>query len=272
MKRFISVVLAVLFMLSLSACGNNVVKEVETAIDKITTASQSEKAAAVTAAQEAYNKLTDKQKESVKNNDVLKKALIFVLASEAYNYIEQAYTITERFGSDLYEAWRLGIYEDDEILDGGVNYLAKELSLSESELADGVAYTLITSFGEDWDSTSEEDKDLYRKNTTAVFKIFEDSLFSFCVQIVSSAYVVNGEAEDAKNALDSAKTDMKEMSDKYSDYEHYSSLKGYYTTTNAFFEFCQNPTGSFNQVVDTMNNYRNDARSYRNDLNYIFTD
>lgn len=57
-----------------------------------------------------------------------------------------------------------------------------------------------------------------------------------------------------------------------SNYEHYSNLKGYYTTTNAFFEFCQNPTGSFAQVKDTINNYKNDARDYRNDLAYIFED
>ena len=65
---------------------------------------------------------------------------------------------------------------------------------------------------------------------------------------------------------------MKDMSLQYSDYEHYPNLKGYYTTTNAFFEFCQNPTGSFEQVKDTINKYRNDARSYRNELAYIFED
>ena len=65
---------------------------------------------------------------------------------------------------------------------------------------------------------------------------------------------------------------MKTLSEKYSDYEHYPALKGYYTTTDAFFDFCQNPSGSFEQVKTTINDYRNDCRSYNKDLNYIFED
>ena len=72
--------------------------------------------------------------------------------------------------------------------------------------------------------------------------------------------------------MEEAKAEMKEMSEKYSDYEHYPNLKGYYTTTNAFFAFCQNPTGSFEQVKTTINDYRNDARSYKSDLDYMFED
>lgn len=273
MKKVISILLVLGLVLSFTACGNSSVKDVEKAIDKITEASKEEKATAVKAAEEAYNALSDKQKENVKNNDVLKKAMIFVLASEAYDNVEIAYNITEQFGSDVYEAWRLGIYDDDEILDDGVKYLAKELSLSESELADGVAYTIIVEIlNQDWENASKEDKDKYRKDTDVVFYMFKDSLFSFCVRVVSNAYKANGKTDIVQTALDKAKADMKEMSEKYSDYEHYSSLKGYYTTTNAFFEFCLEPKGSFNQVVDTINGYRNDARNFRNDLAYIFSD
>ena len=88
--------------------------------------------------------------------------------------------------------------------------------------------------------------------------------------VVSNAYKVNGKVDEAKNALDEAKAQMKELSEKYSDYEHYPNLKGYYTTTSSFFDFCQNPTGSFEQVKDTINDYKNEARDYISDLDYIF--
>ena len=65
---------------------------------------------------------------------------------------------------------------------------------------------------------------------------------------------------------------MKELSSDYSDYEHYPALESYFTNTLAFFDFCQNPEGSFEQVVETFNNYRNNAREYFFDLNYIFED
>ena len=65
---------------------------------------------------------------------------------------------------------------------------------------------------------------------------------------------------------------MKGLSDNYSDYEHYPALKGYFTTTMAFYDFCRNPEGSFEQVVETFNNYRNNARESFFDLNYVFND
>lgn len=195
----------------------------------------------------------------------------FEVSKVAYDNIDIAYEITEKFGSDLYEAWRLGIYEDDEILDDGVAHLAKELSLSEDELKDGLAYSIAQLTNTDWSELSDEDKATLVENADIFFDMVEDDdLFTFCVSIVVGAYTVNGKVEEAQNALDTAKSQMKELSEKYSDYEHYPTLKEYYTTTSSFFDFCQNPTGSFEQVKDTINDYKNRARDYINDLDYIF--
>ena len=100
----------------------------------------------------------------------------------------------------------------------------------------------------------------------------EDGFWEFCVDAICCAYIMNGNADEAQAALDAAKTQMKELSQEYSDYEHYPNLKGYYTTTSSFFDFCLNPSGSFEQVKDTINDYRNDAREYISDLDYIFED
>ena len=196
----------------------------------------------------------------------------FEASKAAYDNIDIAYEITEQFGSDIYEAWRLGIYDDDEILDDGADHLASELSLSADEIRAGVAYTVAGFLGEDWDTMSEEDKNKYIDNADSFFEAMEDDLFSFCVVAVSNAYVVNGKVEEAQTALDAAKAQMKELSSEYSDYEHYPNLKGYFTTTSSFFDFCQNPTGSFEQVKDTVNDYKNEARDYISDLDYIFED
>ena len=194
----------------------------------------------------------------------------FDASKVAYDSIDIAYEITEQYGSDIYEAWRMGIYDDDEVMDKGVKHLATELSLSEEELELGVAYTLADLFDEDWESMSEEEKKSYGEDSEIYFYLMEDDLFSFCVMVVSNAYKVNGKVDEAQAALDEAKSQMKELSDKYSDYEHYPNLKGYYTTTSSFFDFCQNPTGSFEQVKDTINDYKNEARDYISDLDYIF--
>lgn len=197
----------------------------------------------------------------------------FEASKDAYDNINIAYEITEQFGADIYEAWRMGIYEDDEILENGVGYLASELNLSEDELVTGVAYCVNEIMGEnDWEDLPESEKEAYLSTTDMYFRLFEDDLFSFCVMAVTGAYQANGKIEEAKAALEAAKQEMKELSDKYSDYEHYPNMKGYYTTASSFFEFCQNPTGSFEQVVNTINDYKNEVRDYKSDLDYLFED
>ncbi len=191
----------------------------------------------------------------------------FEASKEAYNNINTAYEITENFGSDIYEAWRLAIYEKDEVLDGGTAYLSSELSLSEEELNDGVAYMTLE---DEWENATEEQKSAARDSADLYFSLFEDDLFSYCVILVTNAYKANGKVSEAETVLEEAKEQMKTLSEKYSDYEHYPNLKGYYTTTSSFFDFCENPTGSFEQIKTTINDYKNEARDYINDLDYIF--
>lgn len=201
------------------------------------------------------------------------KKKAFALSKQAYTDINAAYEDTEIFGTDIYEAWYLGIFEDDEVLDGGCRYLASELSLSEDELKDGVAYFAISMTNDTtWETATDEEKEKLRGLSDNIFLMYKDDLYSLCVQLVADAYVVNGKVAEIQEYLDSAKSQMKDLSDKYSDYEHYPNLKGYYTTTNAFFDFCQNPTGSFEQVKTTVNDYKNSARNYKNDLSYVFED
>ena len=199
------------------------------------------------------------------------KAKAFSASKEAYTNITAAYDITSDFGSDIYEAWRMGIYDKDEILENGVEHLDSELNLSEDEIKNGVAYAINSVMGDDdWEAITAEDKETYRSIADTTFTIFEDNLFTYCVLIVTGAYTANGKTAEAQEALDKAKAQMKEMSEKYSDYEHYPNLKEYYTTTSSFFDFCQNPTGSFEQVKNTINDYKNNARNYKSDLDYIF--
>jgi len=193
----------------------------------------------------------------------------FEASKAAYDNIDIAYEITEQFGSDIYEAWRLGIYDDDEVLADGAAHLATELSLSADEIRAGAVYVL---YQDEWDTMSEEEKEELIGTADLLFSYMEDDLFSFSVMAVSNAYVVNGKVDEAQTALDAAKAQMKELSSEYSDYEHYPNLKGYFTTTSSFFDFCQNPTGSFEQIKETVNNYKNEARDYISDLDYIFED
>lgn len=192
----------------------------------------------------------------------------YEVSKEAYEQIDVAYEIIEQYGSDIYEAWRLGIYEDEDM---SIELLDSELYLSEDEIREGIVYVYLTFEDEDgYINATEEEKEEFEELCDGFFTIFEDDLFSACVWVVTGAYQANGKIEEAEVAIESAKVQMKTLSEEYSDYEHYPNLKEYYTTTSAFFDFCQNPTGSFEQVKETINEYRNDAREYISDLDYIF--
>lgn len=194
----------------------------------------------------------------------------YELSKQAYENISIAYEITDQYGTDIYEAWMMAIYDADEVMSDGVDYLVTELSLSADELREAVVYTMVDIIGENWETTSDAQKEALKDRADEVFAVVEDDLFTFCVSVVTNAYKLNGKAEEAENALEEAKAQMKELSVDYSDYEHYPNLKEYYTTTSSFFDFCNNPTGSFEQIKETLNDYKNDARDYISDLDYIF--
>ena len=86
----------------------------------------------------------------------------FEASKAAYDNIDIAYEIIEQYGSDIYEAWRMGIYDQDEI-------------------RAGEAYYVATILDQDWDTMSDEDKNLFIDNADSFFEIMEDDLFSFCV-------------------------------------------------------------------------------------------
>ena len=203
----------------------------------------------------------------------IKTKKAFETSKEAYNNIEAAYEIIDAMDHDIYEAWRAGIYDDDEIESGGVSSLAKKLSLSESDLKKGLTKAIM---GNDYDTQSAEDIQYIEDNLDILLKVCDDkmgiSLFTLCVNGVVEAYKLNGKADEAQKNLETAKGLMKTLSNDYSDYEHYPALKDFYTTTSSYYDFCVNPTGTFEQLKSTLEDYRNKERDYKSNLDYIFED
>ncbi len=190
----------------------------------------------------------------------------FDISKVAYDNVNDAYALTEVFASDIYEAWRLGIYEKEKV---DLEFLARKLKLRESELEAGVVYALAIESGLDPENLSNEDKTTLEDYVDLYF-YGRESKFSACVNAVVGAYKANGKLSKAKKAMDDSKTNMKKLSEEYSDYEHYPKLKEFFTTEKAFLEFCENPTGSFEQVTTTINDYKNDVRECKSDLDFIF--
>ena len=205
---------------------------------------------------------SDAEKIALRSKEAFEKS------KEAYDKVNEAYATVSNFGSDVYNAWKEGIYSEDKMT---LSYLAGETSLSLEDLKAGFVYYHNE---EKWETMSEAEKKSLMNDAESTFKLYVkygyNSVFSACVGIVSGAYEATGKTRDTQALLDDAKTIMKELSANYSDYEHYPSLKGYYTNAVSYFEFCKDPEGTFEQVKTTIEEYRNKARNFEGDLNYIF--
>lgn len=189
----------------------------------------------------------------------------FATSKEAYDKLTSAYQAVDTYASDIYNAWYGGIYDDDEL---SFSYMSRKTSLTVPELQEGLVYLIL---GDEYESTDEAKKDSYRNESMfdAMLSFYTQE-FAFCTDLVNAAYEVSGKQGEIQTQLDESKTLLKSLSTDYSDYEHYPNLKNLYTTVNAFFEYCCDPTGSFEQSKTTINDYRNQARGYMNDLEFIF--
>ena len=184
----------------------------------------------------------------------------FAKSKEAFDHIITAYIAANEFSQDIYEAWFQGVNNSKDFdQDSEMAAFADEMHIELIYIEQAVANLLGA------ESYSNGDWSLLPY-------LYNNSHFSAWVSVISEAYKCSGKADLIKEDLNAAKDLMKQLSDAYSDYEHYPTLKEFFTNTLAFFDFCCNPEGSFEQVKDTFNNYRNNAREYFFDLNYVFGD
>lgn len=186
----------------------------------------------------------------------------FNKSKEAFDLVSEAYIETNKFSEDIYEAWFQGVHNKSDFdKEYELSYFADEMHIDLASIEQAIANlsggTSYVYTNYDWEYLP---------------KLYNGSYFSAWVSVISEAYKCSGKADEIREMLVSAKALMKELSDEFSDYEHYPSLKKFFTNELAFFDFCCNPEGSFEQVVSTFNDYRNVAREYFFDLNYVFED
>jgi hypothetical protein len=129
MKKVAVFVMITLLCFTLHGCKSKAVKETEQAIDAIGIVTL-ESEAAIRQAQKMYEFLTDGEKVKVSNRMVLADALETYAAAVAayqeeqlqkqreeivsiYTALKEAADLLDKQGTDLYEAWRVAIYDSE---------------------------------------------------------------------------------------------------------------------------------------------------------------
>lgn len=170
---------------------------------------------------------------------------------KAYDELVKASDICEEMGDVIYNAWYFAIYEAD---DYGKSMILSEfcdvVGLTESEIKAGAAQVLP-------------------ENLVSVVYVYLGE-FDYAVNIVIAALEENGTVDKLDTALANAKAELKTMTQEYSDYSEYPTLKSLYSKTDSYATFLKSPTGSFQQLKTTIENYENDIRTCRSDLAFIF--
>lgn len=297
MKRVISLGLALIICLSLCACGKSEavvkVEELISAIGEVSVESKS----AIDAAQEAFNALPEEEKAEVENYYVLVEShdtfkqlekieeqrlleeaekAIKNNAKEAYENIKSAWTVADKIGTGIYNVWHGWVWEKEEMSSGGLQFFADKASITLDEIVEGFSARnyvneQFAKTGVNWNDISEADKGFYRDATVEAFeKASRSRQYAGMGDVLWGtvySFMLNGDIYEAQTLLESAKQGLKELP---ADYEYYSALKDFYTTTSALVDFCASPSGSLDQYKVLLNDYRKEARDYMNDLDFVF--
>lgn len=181
-----------------------------------------------------------------------KEAVTYNNSKLAFSKLNDSASILSRAMSDIYDAWKWGIYDwnDSESASTNAENLQKEVSIN-----------LDLGAGEDSSA-----------RYLVVRAIFYESDWQGCVDLVVDSYEASGLYQEVETLLSEAQAALKTVSESNADYQYYPTLKQYYSKLQAMFEFVKSPTGSFEQLKTTMNDYANDIRTYQGDLSFVFAD
>ena len=177
-------------------------------------------------------------------------------AKTAYNYLTQAHELCIDVSDSIYGAWYFAIYKSDDYI-----YIEPCLKAFCSEANIG--------YNEALTALNEVLKSL-GFSTTESYQVAALQTFSVAVIVAQRVHEKNGVYNKIENNLSKAKTALKEVTNTYSDYTGYSTLKSYFSEVSACAEYCESPTGSFQQFKSTIEKYETNLRNYKSSLSFIF--
>lgn len=173
------------------------------------------------------------------------------LAYQKLNHISEQ---TANIMDDVYNAWHYGLSKTSS---ANLNSFVSILHLSKADVENAIKVnnrSYMSFFSDtpaDVFKMTSKNKDFYRS----------------CVNLVTTAYSQNGRFEALNAELTEAKEALKVVGEQFPNYQ---SLMEFYSKTASYFEFAKNPTGSFEQLSETISEYENSLRNCANTLSVIF--
>lgn len=287
MKKVLAAILAFVLIFGLAGCGKSEnVKRTEELITAIGTVSINS-GETIIEAEKAYNSLTEKEKTEVSNAAVLnsdKAEFVELLASRAFQSLNDAYAFMDVMSGDVYDAWYTGAMTNTDL---SAEKLSEETRLSKEEVALGLGYLtykyamIFSSKGEetptfkDWEEQDEKNKETWINNNSILFSMIDKKIITggyepICCEMVRTVYTLNGKLEEGEENLATAQRLIKEIESIDPSYQYLDNLKDYYKVCSSLLDFCKEPKGSLLQFSSTLNDYRNSVKENVIDLEFAF--
>lgn len=199
-------------------------------------------------------------------------------AEKIFSNLKAAYEQVDDFSEDIMKAWELGINDIDSLKGKtskysyysyyssttydyvkGLQYFAEQIGVTEAEISKGVAYAVYGEKYADYiDANSiSEIAEAYED----IFSKYSNN-FSACIDIVISTYEANGKLSPIEASITVCRGEMKALIEDNPDCEYISDLKDYYVNMMSFYDYCKNPTGTYETALETVNTYRVNERTY----------
>ena len=192
--------------------------------------------------------------DEIQTNDDKPKRDDSESVKEAYNSLNNAFTLTSTVMDDIYKSWYFTVYTANKFDSSG--WGGFELQGINTAYADAigreygvVSQACVDAFNLDWTN---------RSKFNAVVKDVSYSV-ALIKQILKNEGIysyIEVEMQKAKDAL----------KDVNKDNDCYEDLMEYYTEMLSFKEFAESPSGSFSGLESTVSSYEKNIQGYKNKL------
>lgn len=205
-------------------------------------------------AREAFDTLLE-ESEAASISD--KAQAIYENAEAVYKKLNEVATLCCDGMDDIYGAWYFGIYKaDDSTKSSFYSDMSSETPhLTKQNLIDGANALWGGSDG---------------KDNSSLVAMMAMSDWQYCLNIAEYAISVQGDYDTISENMSEAEKLLQSLTKEYGDYEYYPKLKEYYSAVSSYVDFFKNPTGSFQQLSETVNQFENNIRTYQSDVGFLF--
>lgn len=176
-------------------------------------------------------------------------------AKSAYKSLNASADATDLVMSTVMSSWKFSIDSNKKYYNnfpGGCYAFAKTVGIPESIDVQEVMKSIT--------------KDTVYGSSSFAGLVFEEP--SYCVACGIKCLEEADIIPKLDGAMNEAKDNIKEISDKNPNAKYLEGLKKYYSEVESYKEYSLNPTGSYIQAQSTAETYRANLKKYKNDLSF----